>query len=109
MIKKGDIVQVMIKDRSCGFDYEVGTTWVVNEDVGMDNIVQVFDPRQGEGILYLSHVKKIDPVSDTKETKPEPLPVLISVEDLLKDIDEHDYTLIQLKAYLNGYLKGGRF
>lgn len=38
-----------------------------------------------------------------------PKPVLINVEDLLHDIDEHDYTLIQLKAYLTGYLKGGRF
>lgn len=60
-LNKGDIVEIIQKDRYNGLTYEVGTIWVVTEDHPDNNVICVHDYRQasGEGLLWHEHIKKV--------------------------------------------------
>lgn len=117
VIKKCDIVKVISKDHSCGLDYEVNTTWAVTADVGGRLFVKVFDYRQpdNEGLLCLSHVKKLnlDLELDMNEPKPDPnadvKPVFINVENLMEHIVTNKLEVNEILSYLGGYVEGSRF
>lgn len=104
-----------------GFNHGQLLTVESNEDIGY--VVSNRGTRWYEYDFTGNELKLVtEPLTEKNATKHEeegnmvnpdstftPKPVLINVEDLLQDIDEHDYTLTQLKAYLTGYAKGVNF
>lgn len=114
MIKKGDIVEIIKKDRYCGMDYEVGTTWIVTDVDTLQKIITVYDGRlsNDEGFILSTYVKKVENDGLVEEPVPDPnadvKPVFIDVENLMKDIITKNWSQNEILAYLDGYMKGSK-